>query len=56
VNDVLRFRKRFAPKGRDAFARALKQSNVPRDLIGNTKRYLDESFAALPSPKRWKVY
>jgi len=53
VNDALRDRKRFVPEGRNAFARALRQSNVPINLIGNTKRYLEEN---VPSPKRWKVY
>ena len=38
VNDVLRNRKSFDhPHGWRQFARALRQSNVPRDLVGNRR-------------------
>lgn len=40
VNDVLRARKKVqTPQGWQVFARALKRANVPRELIGNIKRW-----------------
>ena len=39
VNDVVRHRKTFHPHGWQEFARALRQGNVPQDLIGNRKRW-----------------
>ena len=39
VNDMLRHRKTFQPRGWQEFARALRQSNVPLDLVGNRHRW-----------------
>lgn len=40
VNDVLRHRKhREDPYGWEVFAKALKRANVPRELIGHTRRW-----------------
>lgn len=39
VNDMLRHRKSFQPRGWQDFARALRQSNVPLDLVGNRHRW-----------------
>lgn len=39
VNDVIRHRKSFQPRGWQEFARALRQSNVPQDLVGNQERW-----------------
>lgn len=39
VNDMLRHRKTFQPRGWQDFARALRQSNVPLDLVGNRHRW-----------------
>lgn len=39
VNDALRRRKRFEPHGWQTFARALKETNVPQDLIGHEERW-----------------
>ena len=39
VNDVLRRRKHFEPHGWQTFARALKETNVPQDLIGHHERW-----------------
>ncbi len=39
VNDVLRRRKHFEPQGWQTFARGLKESNVPQDLIGHQERW-----------------
>ena len=38
VNDTLRQRKHPEPKGWQTFAQMLKESNVPRDYVGNKKR------------------
>ena len=38
VNDTLRQRKHSEPKGWQTFAQMLKESNVPRDYVGNKKR------------------
>jgi len=39
VNDVLRRRKHFEPRGWQTFAQALKETNVPQDLIGHQERW-----------------
>ena len=39
VNDVLRQRKRFNPTGWEVFAEALREENVPQNLIGHDKRW-----------------
>ena len=39
VNDMVRQRKSFQPRGWREFARALRQDNVPQDLIGNKERW-----------------
>ena len=39
VNDIIRHRKSFQPHGWEEFARALRQSNVPQDLVGNRNRW-----------------
>ena len=39
VNDVLRRRKHFEPHGWQTFAHALKEMNVPQDLIGHQERW-----------------
>ena len=39
VNDALRRRKRIQPEGWQTFARALKETNVPQDLIGHQERW-----------------
>ena len=39
VNDMLRHRKTFQPRGWQDFARALRQNNVPLDLVGNRQRW-----------------
>ena len=39
VNDMLRQRKGFEPYGRFEFARALRHSNVPQDLVGNRRMW-----------------
>lgn len=39
VNDVLRHHKQFELQGWQTFARALKESNVPQDLIGHQQRW-----------------
>ena len=35
VNDMMRQRKGFEPRGRFEFARALRHTNIPQDLVGN---------------------
>ena len=37
INDVLRHRKTFNPRGRYDFARALRDSHVPQEMIGNSQ-------------------
>ena len=39
INDMLRHRKSFQPRGWQAFARALRQTNVPQDMIGHRERW-----------------
>ena len=39
VNDMLRKRKHFEPQGWQTFAQALKETNVPQDLIGHQERW-----------------
>ena len=39
VQDVLRKRKAHVPVGWQTFARALRESNVPQDLVGNLDRW-----------------
>ena len=39
VQDVLRKRKNHVPRGWETFARALKESNIPQDLVGNQERW-----------------
>lgn len=39
VQDVLRKRKQHNPHGWETFADALKQNNVPKDLVGNVERW-----------------
>ena len=39
VNDLIRHRKSFQPHGWEEFARALRQSNIPQDLVGNRNRW-----------------
>ena len=39
VNDVLRKRKYFNPQGWEAFGEALREANVPQDLIGHEDRW-----------------
>ena len=39
VNDALRRRKRFEPRGWEIFADALRETNVPQDLVGNPTRW-----------------
>ena len=40
VNDALRHRKGFEPKGWESFFQGLREVNVPQDYIGNKKRWL----------------
>lgn len=39
VNDVLRRRKHFEPRGWQVFSTGLRESNVPQDLIGHKQRW-----------------
>ena len=39
VNDVLRRRKHFEPRGWQVFSAGLRESNVPQDLIGHKERW-----------------
>ena len=39
VQDVLRKRKNYQPRGWETFARALAENNVPQDLVGNLDRW-----------------
>ena len=39
INDTLRGRKKSEPSGWQTFAQNLKESNVPRDYVGNKKRW-----------------
>ena len=57
VNDVLRKRRGFNPKGWDLFASALRESNVPQDLIGHPDRwsYISEDQIPKSTPRRKRV-
>lgn len=70
VNDMIRQRKSFQPRGWEDFARALRQSNVPQDLVGNPRRWewmhresatsdafstADEKSPVKPTPRRPKL-
>jgi hypothetical protein len=54
VNDVLRKRKYFNPQGWDAFGEALREANVPQDLIGHEDRwrYISQTKRSARSRKR----
>ena len=39
INDTVRGRKKSEPSGWQTFAQNLKESNVPRDYMGNKKRW-----------------
>lgn len=47
INDILRKRQQFTPKGWETFATALRQSNVPQDLVGHPDRW---AFMVRDSP------
>ena len=63
VNDVLRKRKYFNPEGWETFGEALREANVPQDLIGHEERwrYIHQTKRTprarkrqqSPSPERW---
>lgn len=63
VNDVLRKRKYFNPEGWETFGEALREANVPQDLIGHEDRwrYIHQTKRTprarkrqqSPSPERW---
>lgn len=42
VNDALRKRKSFAPKGRQFFAENLRRMNAPKELVGNSSYWAQE--------------
>ena len=50
VQDVLRKRKNHVPKGWETFAKALKESNIPQDLVGNQDRWqwMDQQDQSIP--------
>lgn len=48
INDQLRTRKNFNPEGWKQFSSALKQMNIPTDLIGNQKRHTVTSEVRSP--------
>lgn len=39
VNDTLRQRKGFNPRGWETFSTALRDINIPQDIVGNTQRW-----------------
>ena len=39
VQDILRKRKNYIPQGWQRFAKALKESNIPHDLVGNQDQW-----------------
>lgn len=39
VQDVLRKRKSHVPRGWEAFAQSLRESNIPQDLVGNSEKW-----------------
>ncbi len=51
VNDVLRKRQHFNPRGWEQFAQALRDTNVPQDLIGHPDRwaYIQQAPAPVSS-------
>ena len=65
VNDVLRKRKYFNPEGWERFGEALREANVPQDLIGHEERwrYIHQTKRTprarkrqqSPSPERWQT-
>ena len=50
VQDVLRKRKTHVPVGWKTFARALRESNVPQDLVGNVDRWQWMNQEEEPTP------
>ena len=46
VQDVLRKRKSLEPRGWETFAEALRENNVPQDLVGNAERWQHIAGAA----------
>ncbi len=54
VNDVLRKRQHFNPRGWEQFAQALRDTNVPQDLIGHPDRwaYIQQQPASTLTLKR----
>ena len=54
VNDVLRKRKYFNPQGWETFGEALREANVPQDLIGHEDRwrYISQTKRTPRSRKR----
>jgi hypothetical protein len=54
VNDVLRKRKYFNPQGWETFGEALREANVPQDLIGHVDRwrYISQTKKTPRSRKR----
>ena len=54
VNDVLRKRKYFNPQGWETFGEALREANIPQDLIGHEDRwkYITQTKRTLRSRKR----
>ncbi len=64
INDTLRRRKHFQPHGWQTFARALKETNVPQELVGHQERWNwmqqqhdspQVETAVLPKPTRKKI-
>ena len=51
VNDTIRERKRFEPKGWQTFSKGLRDVNIPQDIIGNRKRW---NWDLTPHPS-WKI-
>ena len=52
INDMVRHRKSFEPVGWQSFAEALRESNVPQEMVGNRERW--EWMHRPPSPPRKK--
>ena len=54
VQDVLRKRKTHNPHGWEIFAKALKESNIPQDLVGNHDRWhwMNEDQLKIQAAKR----
>ena len=56
VNETVRARKMSdEPKGWSVFARALKESNVPQELIGNKTRWLNADNSSAPRDRKTPV-